>query len=92
MAYASLEAFSFQKANWGIPFGGAKTEFGSVPERKTRALRPPDHVGSYVKIWSAMVAVSTKGNIAVLDLKTLEVIGQISAGNQPDGLAWAVTK
>ena len=27
-----------------------------------------------------------------IDLKTLEVIGQIDAGKQPDGLAWAVRK
>ncbi|MGP0019931.1 MAG: YncE family protein [Candidatus Sulfotelmatobacter sp.] len=38
----------------------------------------------------AYVAVSTADRIAVVDLKTLEVIGQIDAGKQPDGLAWAV--
>jgi YVTN family beta-propeller protein len=40
----------------------------------------------------AYVAVSTADKIAVVDLKTLEVTGQISAGKQPDGLAWAVRK
>ena len=40
----------------------------------------------------AFVAVSTADKIAVIDLKTLEVIGQIFAGKQPDGLAWAVRK
>jgi YVTN family beta-propeller protein len=40
----------------------------------------------------AYVAVSTADKVAVVDLKTLEVIGQISAGKQPDGLAWAVRK
>lgn len=40
----------------------------------------------------AYVAVSAGGKIAVVDLKTLEVTGQINAGNQPDGLAWAVRK
>ena len=40
----------------------------------------------------AYVAVSTNDKVAVLDLKTLEVVGQISAGKQPDGLAWAVRK
>ncbi len=40
----------------------------------------------------AYVAVSAKGNIAVVDLKTLEVVARISAGNQPDGMAWAVRK
>jgi YVTN family beta-propeller protein len=40
----------------------------------------------------AYVAVSTADKIAVIDLKTLEVVGEISAGKQPDGLAWAVQK
>jgi len=40
----------------------------------------------------AYVAVSTGDKIAVVDLKTLEVVGQIDAGKQPDGLAWAVRK
>lgn len=40
----------------------------------------------------AYVAVSTSDKVAVVDLKTLEVVGQISAGKQPDGLAWAVRK
>ena len=38
----------------------------------------------------AYVAVSATDKIAVVDLKTLEVVGEISAGKQPDGLAWAV--
>jgi YVTN family beta-propeller protein len=40
----------------------------------------------------AFVAVSTADKVVVVDLKTLEVVGQISAGKQPDGLAWAVRK
>ena len=40
----------------------------------------------------AYVAVSTNDKVAVVDLKTLEVVGQISPGKQPDGLAWAVRK
>ena len=40
----------------------------------------------------AYVAVSANDKVVVLDLKTLEVVGQISAGKQPDGLAWAVRK
>jgi len=38
----------------------------------------------------AYVAVSTADKVAVVDLKTLEVTGQLAAGKQPDGLAWAV--
>jgi YVTN family beta-propeller protein len=40
----------------------------------------------------AYVAVSSADKIAVVDLKTLEVTGQVDAGKQPDGLAWAVRK
>jgi YVTN family beta-propeller protein len=40
----------------------------------------------------AYVAVSSADKVAVVDLKTLEVTGEISAGKQPDGMAWAVTK
>jgi len=36
----------------------------------------------------AYVAVSGKDKVAVLDLKTLEISGNISTGKQPDGLAW----
>jgi YVTN family beta-propeller protein len=40
----------------------------------------------------AYIAVSTADKVAVLDLKTLDVVGQIDAGKQPDGLAWAGQK
>jgi len=40
----------------------------------------------------AYIAVSTSDKVAVVDLKSLEVTGQISAGKQPDGLAWAVRR
>lgn len=40
----------------------------------------------------AYIAVSMADKVAVIDLKTLEVSGEISAGKQPDGLAWAITK
>jgi YVTN family beta-propeller protein len=37
----------------------------------------------------AFVAVSAKDKVVVIDLKNLEVSGQIPTGKQPDGLAWA---
>ncbi len=40
----------------------------------------------------AFVAVSSNDKVAVVDLKTLEVVGEISAGKQPDGMAWAVRR
>jgi YVTN family beta-propeller protein len=38
----------------------------------------------------AFVAFSGDNFVAVIDLKTLEVVGKIDAGPNPDGLAWAV--
>jgi YVTN family beta-propeller protein len=40
----------------------------------------------------AYVAVTGANNIAVIDLKTLEVSSHIATGNGPDGMAWAVRK
>jgi YVTN family beta-propeller protein len=37
----------------------------------------------------AYVAVSEKNKVAVIDLKTLGVAGEIPVGRNPDGLAWA---
>lgn len=38
----------------------------------------------------AYVACSPDGFVAVIDLKTLKVVGRIHAGGNPDGMAWAV--
>jgi len=38
----------------------------------------------------AFLACGPDNYVAVLDLKTLEVIGHIDAGGEPDGMAWAV--
>jgi YVTN family beta-propeller protein len=38
----------------------------------------------------AYVAFSPDGFVAVIDLKTLAMVGKIDAGGNPDGLAWAV--
>jgi len=37
----------------------------------------------------AYVSCSPDDYVAVIDLKTLEVVGRIDAGREPDGLAWA---
>jgi YVTN family beta-propeller protein len=37
----------------------------------------------------AYVATSQDNGVAVIDLRTLEVVGSIPTGNDPDGLAWA---
>ena len=38
----------------------------------------------------AYIAFAGDGFVAVIDLKTLELVGKIDAGGNPDGLAWAV--
>ena len=38
----------------------------------------------------AYVACTPDNYVAVIDLKSLEVVGKIDAGRQPDGLAWAL--
>jgi YVTN family beta-propeller protein len=40
----------------------------------------------------AYVACSPDNYVAVIDLKSLEVVGRIEPGNEPDGLAWAVRR
>lgn len=40
----------------------------------------------------AYVACSPDNYVAVIDLKTLEPVGRIEAGGNPDGMAWAVRK
>jgi YVTN family beta-propeller protein len=40
----------------------------------------------------AYVACTPENSVAVVDLKSLEVVGRIDAGRQPDGLAWAVRR
>jgi YVTN family beta-propeller protein len=48
-------------------------------------LIPPDGSRAYI-------AVSAKDEVAVVDLKKLEIAGHIPTGKGPDGLAWAVQK
>jgi YVTN family beta-propeller protein len=38
------------------------------------------------------IACTPDDYVAIIDLKTLEVVGHIDAGKQPDGLAWAVRR
>jgi YVTN family beta-propeller protein len=38
----------------------------------------------------AYVACTPDDSVAVIDVRSLEVVGRFSAGRQPDGLAWAV--
>lgn len=62
-----------------------RTEFKRVKIGRGAAgiLIQPDGARAYI-------ACGPDNYVAVLDLKTLEVVGHIDAGGEPDGLAWAV--
>lgn len=51
----------------------------------TKFLIEPDGSRAYV-------AVNADDNVAVVDLKTLELTGRISTGNDPDAMAWVGTR
>jgi YVTN family beta-propeller protein len=38
----------------------------------------------------AFVACSPDNFIAIVDLNTLQVVGRLDVGGEPDGLAWAI--
>ena len=38
----------------------------------------------------AFVACSADNYVAIVDLKTLEVVNHLDVGGVPDGLAWAI--
>ena len=40
----------------------------------------------------AFVACSPDDYVAVINLKTREMVGKIDAGGEPDGMAWAVRR
>jgi YVTN family beta-propeller protein len=55
-----------------------RVEIGRLPEE---VLLAPDGTRAYV-------AISGDHNIAIVDLKTLEVTGRLYTGRNPEGLAW----
>ena len=65
----------------------SKKEFKRVPIGHGAAgiLMDPNGARAYV-------SCTPDNYVAVLDLKTLEVVGHIDVGGQPDGLAWAVRR
>jgi YVTN family beta-propeller protein len=61
--------------------------------RKTVKRIPVGHGAAGIQMQPdgarAFVACSPDGYVAVIDLHSLEVVGRIEAGRDPDGLAWA---
>ncbi|WP_211486165.1 hypothetical protein [Corallococcus exiguus] len=56
--------------------------------------QPPRLEGGLGSGWGhpASVSCTPDNDVAVIDLKTLEVTGHIDVGGRPDGLAWAVRR
>lgn len=63
----------------------SRKEYKRVPVGHGAAGILMDPVGQ-----RAFIACTPDNYVAVVDLKSLEVIGHVDVGGQPDGLAWAV--
>ena len=79
-----------------IPAGGAPGSivvFDAATRKEVKRIDAGPGVGGILMQPDgarAYVASSRDHLVRVIDLKTLEVVGRIDAGRQPDGLAWAV--
>jgi YVTN family beta-propeller protein len=82
-------------AGFGTPTGANLVVFDAAARKEAKQLNlggpssgiliAPD--GSH-----AYVAVTAKNKVAVVDLKTLEMTGEVQVGKGPDGLGWAQLK
>jgi len=77
-----------------VSAGGELVVFDVATQRELKRLRIGKGGGGGVLMQPdgqrAYVAFAEDGFVAVVDLKTLEVVGKVDAGANPDGLAWAV--
>ena len=68
--------------------------FDVVTQKEVKRLRIGHGGGGGILVQPdgqrAYAAFAEDGFVAVVDLKTLEVVGKVDAGANPDGLAWAV--
>jgi YVTN family beta-propeller protein len=68
--------------------------FDAVTQKEVKRLRIGHGGGGGILVQPdgqrAYAAFAEDGFVAVVDLKTLEVVGKVDAGANPDGLAWAV--
>lgn len=71
--------------------GGGVTVLDAATHKQVTRLDVPSCAGIEIQPDGSRVYVaSTGGNyVAVIDPKTLEIVGKIDAGPQPDGMAWA---
>ncbi len=77
-----------------ISAGGDLVVFDVAAQKKIKRLHIGRGGGGGIQVQPdgerAYVSFAVDGFVAVIDLKTLEVVGKINAGGNPDGLAWAV--
>ena len=70
-----------------VLYAGARKEIKRIPIGHGAAGIEMQPDGS-----RAFVACTPDNYVAVIDLRSLEVVGHIQAGGQPDGMAWAVRR
>ncbi|WP_204101441.1 YncE family protein [Occallatibacter savannae] len=77
-----------------VSAGGELVVFDVATQKELKRLRIGKGGGGGVLVQPdgarVYVAYAEDGFVAVVDLKTLEVVGRVEAGANPDGLAWAV--
>jgi YVTN family beta-propeller protein len=77
-----------------ISTGGQLVIFDVATQKEIKRLQIGRGGGGGIQVQPdgqrAYVAFAADGFVAVIDLRTLEVVGKIDAGANPDGLAWAV--
>ena len=79
-----------------ISAGGDLVVFDAATQKETKRLHIGRGGGGGIQIQPdgarAYVSFAADNFVAVIDLKSLEVVGKINAGGNPDGLAWAVQR
>ena len=79
----------------GSPSGSAKANLVILDAATHKEIKAFDFGGGSAGILivadgsKAYVAVSAKAKVTVVDLKKLEIAGELATGKGPDGLAWA---
>jgi YVTN family beta-propeller protein len=76
--------------------GGADVAVFDVASRKEIKRIPVGHGAAGIEMQPdgtrVYVACTPDNYVVVIDLKSLEVVGHIDVGQEPDGLAWAVRR
>jgi YVTN family beta-propeller protein len=82
-------------AGFGTPTGANLVVFDAGARKEAKQLNlggPSSGIQIAPDGSHAYVAVTAKNKVAVVDLKTLEMTGEVQVGKGPDGLGWAQPK